>query len=446
MPKKFFSQALYFLLFFCYNRKNAAEKKETEMKELYVSEYRSPGGNEKTDELKALFDGVRAMTPAVRFCPERDPFPADARIKAIRFAGLPFGGRQNTVFAYIGFPENAAPDAPVPGMVLVHGGGGHAYAEWVQDWVDRGFAAISFDGYGQTYTGEDHTYEASLDFWKPDPEVCYPNDGFASVGKPFAEQGFTYYAADVLLANSVLRADERVNRAQIGLTGISWGGIAASVAVCYDSRFAFAAPVYGSGFMNATKTVWGAYFRESDIAGVWDARFLLGEASIPVRFFNSDCDPFFDVGATTASAAAAPFGSLTLLPGFTHGQIEGSSIPELTRFAEEQVGRGKKNISIHGIYAEGDGAALAFSLPEDVKAAEVFAYYKTEDLVYEDKYLKEAWIRAAGETADRTAWVQIPDNARLFYFSVEGENTDGQTLHATTGVYSRETWNAADHA
>ncbi len=414
------------------------------MKKLYASVHRCMGGNEKTDELKALFAGVCATAPEVRYFPERDPYPADARIKAIRFTGLPYQGHQNTVFAYIGFPENAAPEAPVPGMVLVHGGGGHAYAEWVRDWVDRGFAAISFDGFGQAYIGENGTYEASLDFWKPDPEVRYPNDGFASVNKPFAEEGFTYYVADVFLAHNVLRADERVNNAQIGLSGISWGGIAASVAVCYDARFAFAAPVYGSGFMHATKTVWGEYFRKSDVSYVWDAGFLLGAANLPVRFFNSDCDPFFDVGAITASAAAAPLGSLTLLPGFTHGQIEGSSIPELTRFAEEQAGRGKKNIEISGLYADGDGAALAFSLPEDVKAAGVFVYYKTEDLIYEDKYLREAWKREKGETANGMARVRIPENAYLFYFSVEGANTDGQTLHATTGVYTRETWDAAE--
>ena len=297
------------------------------MKKQYVSPHRCPGGNEKTEELKALFEGVKAMRPRVRFCPERDPFPEDPRVKALRFSGLPHEGRENTVFAYIGFPENASADAPVPGMVLVHGGGGHAYAEWVQYWADHGYGAISFDGFGQTYTGPDHTYEHALDLWKPDPASHLPMDGFASVGKPFMEQGFTYYMADVLLAHHVLRADERVKKDMIGLTGISWGGIAAAIAVCYDDRFAFAAPVYGCGFMRVSQTAWGAPFRGYDVATVWDAGLLLDTVAVPVRFYNSDRDPFFDVNATTASAAAVPNGSLTLLPGFTHGQIEGSTIP-----------------------------------------------------------------------------------------------------------------------
>ena len=340
------------------------------MKKLYTSVHRCRGGNKQTDELKALFARVRAITPEVVYCPEKDPYPADARIRAIRFTGLPYEGHENTVFAYLGIPAHADENAPVPGMVLVHGGGGHAYAEWVRDWTDRGYAALSFDGYGQTYTGPDRTYEASLDFWKPDPALHLPNDAFLSAGKPFAEQGFTYYVADVLLANSLLRADTRVDSAKIGLTGISWGGIAASTAVCYDDRFAFAAPVYGSGFMDTLYTVWRDLFIDKDIVTVWDAGRLLDTVTLPIRFFNGDADPFFAADASTAAAAAAPNGALTLLPGFTHGQIEGSAIPELFRFADEQTGRGMRNIRIDELTAADGRAELRFSLPQDVKTAE----------------------------------------------------------------------------
>jgi cephalosporin-C deacetylase-like acetyl esterase len=38
----------------------------------------------------------------------------------------------------------------VPGMVLVHGGGGTAFKEWVQKWNAQGFAAISIAVEGQT--------------------------------------------------------------------------------------------------------------------------------------------------------------------------------------------------------------------------------------------------------------------------------------------------------
>ena len=415
------------------------------MKRLYFSFHRPTGGGVRTAEIRALFDRVRAVTPTLYYKPHMDPFPDDPRIKAVRFSGIPFG-QEYTVFAYLGFPEGASPDAPVPGMVLAHGGAGHAYAEWVQSWVDRGYAAISFDGFGQTYTGAQHSYDADLKFWGPDPEAHPPMTGFENVMGPLLEQGFTFYIADVLLAHSVLRADQRTDKDKIGLTGISWGGIAAGVAVGLDGRFAFAAPVYGCGFLDAGKSAWGEYFRRTNVVDVWDAKHLLDSAPCPVRYFNGDGDPFFDAAAVTASAAACPQGSLTLLPGFTHGQIEGSSIPELFRFADAQTGRGDRNIRIDALSAAGENAELRFTLPGDVKAAEACIYYKTEDLVYDDKYLREPWKRAAFAAENGRAAVPIPEKAYLFYFCVEGK-TDGPagvTLHATTGVFDRAAWDAAE--
>ena len=64
------------------------------------------------EELKALFDGVKATSPRVRASPAQDPFPDDPRVKAIRFSGLPDRGRETSVFAYIGFPA-AASEPPI---------------------------------------------------------------------------------------------------------------------------------------------------------------------------------------------------------------------------------------------------------------------------------------------------------------------------------------------
>lgn len=45
------------------------------------------------------------------------------------------------------------PGEKVPGMVLVHGGGGTAFEDWVQLWVQRGYAAIAMDTCGQVPVG-----------------------------------------------------------------------------------------------------------------------------------------------------------------------------------------------------------------------------------------------------------------------------------------------------
>ena len=94
--------------------------------------------------------------------------------------------------------------------------------------------------------------------------------------------------------------------------------------------------------------------------------------------------------------------------------------------------------------AEGNGSVLSFTLPEDVEQAQVYLYHKSEDLIYEDKELKEPWHFEKHEAPHGRAFVPIPDEAALFYFCVAGKTNEGQTLHAATGVFRRETWDDAE--
>ena len=114
-----------------------------------------------------------------------------------------------------------------------------------------------------------------------DPASHLPIDCFASRDLPLKEQWFYYFISDIILANSLLRADERVDADRIGLTGISWGGLGVSTALCYDDRFAFAAPVYGGGFMQASTSPWGK-FGGPGVDDIWDAQTLLPEVRMPV--------------------------------------------------------------------------------------------------------------------------------------------------------------------
>ena len=411
---------------------------ELTMTEVYVSEYASPGGNAKTDELKALYAAVKARTPAVTACREKDPYPDDQRISTVYYEGEECPGSAGRVFAYVGFPDNASAASPVPGMVLVHGGGGHAYAEWVRYWVDHGYAAISMDGFGQGYTGPDGTYETSSDYWAADPESHLPMDNFTTRSQPLTEQWFYYYIADILLANNILRADDRVLSEQIGLTGISWGGFAASIAACYDDRFLFAAPVYGSGFQDVSKTVWGEVFRGEGVSDVWDAKNLLGEVTMPVMWFNGDNDPFFAADSTSASAAAAPNGAVTYVPSYPHGLTEGIELPEILRFADEQNKKGPGNIKIDGVSFDGDRAVLSFTLPDDVRNPSVWVYYRSSPLEYKDSNLIEEWKCKKGVTLGDRANVRVPEGTTMFYLAVTGKTGSlfsKETVRATTGLY-----------
>ncbi|MFZ2654940.1 MAG: acetylxylan esterase, partial [Victivallales bacterium] len=77
-------------------------------------------------------------------------FPAEGfeypGVKALFYEGMPYNGRRTRVFAWYGVPDNAK--GKVPAMVLVHGGGGTAFADWIRLWNSRGYAAIAMDTCG----------------------------------------------------------------------------------------------------------------------------------------------------------------------------------------------------------------------------------------------------------------------------------------------------------
>lgn len=412
------------------------EHKDAEKMDVFYTDYKISGSNEKTDELKALYSQVMKRTPKLRVCDSKKPFADDDRIKAVYFDGEEYDGRACEVFAYIGFPENASVQNPVPAMVLIHGGAGFAHAEWVKYWVDNGYAAISVDGFGQ----QPADGEFSLNGWTVNPESHPTIDELKSADRPFKEQWFYYYVSDVILGNNILRADSRVIKDKIGLTGISWGSMAASVAMCYDSRFAFAVPVYGSGFLDRCSGLIGEITANYEgYINSWEPSHLLDTVEMPVLFVNSDSDPFFSANCTTASAASVKNGAVIYAQDFPHGQNEGAYLPEILRFANEQTGMGEENIKITEASFNGKRAVISFEIPEDVKNVDAYVYYRAGELRYDGMNLKEKWKRKKGIVIGNNANIKVPDDAEYFYFSVQGKVGkifDRDTVQGTTGIYS----------
>lgn len=411
---------------------------EAKAMDLYMTKYEVKTGSEKTDELKELYKKVAQRTPEIQECSAKKPFADDDRIQAVFFDSEEFGGKTGKVFAYIGFPENASSENPVPAMVLVHGGAGHAYAEWVQYWVDNGYAAISVDGFAQQ--PDDGYYTGKNEQWSVNPDSHMPmNEFFTDSDKPFTEQWFYHYVADVILSNSIMRADSRVITDKIGVTGISWGSMATSVAMCYDSRFAFAIPVYGSGFLENSTAAIGPITNSGNYADVWDASHLMSEVKMPVLYVNSDSDPFFSANCTTASALYTENGNLVYAQDFEHGQNQGAYEPEILRFANEQTGMGEGNIKITDISFDGKRAVVSFDVPEDVSNIRAYVYYRDSELEYDGLNIKKEWKHRIGIDLGNTANIKIPEGAKYFYISIQGKAGkifDRDTIQATTGIYS----------
>lgn len=239
-------------------------------------------------------------TPKVREWPKE--FKSEAT--PIMIEGEPFEGRKTWCFAYYGVPEWATSANKAPAIVLVHGGLGTAYPEWVRMWVKRGYAAICVDTCGalpvRTADGK----------WLANPEGGPRGWGRTDrVDDPERDQWVYHAVAAVIRSHSFLRSLPNVDTRNVGMTGISWGGFLTCILAAADDRFAYAVPVYGCGFnYERPQRIKGNEERvmmQMRWARLWDASCYLPFAKCPMMWVDGTNDFAFSLDRVRRSAALA---------------------------------------------------------------------------------------------------------------------------------------------
>lgn len=256
-------------------------------------------------------------------------------IKSVFLAGPQYQGKETRVFAWYGVPESGSSDAKLPGIVLVHGGLGTAFAEWVKLWNDRGYAAIAIDMFSGLPARDGSFCSKNPperhEFSGPDPENKYRDVDLAP------EEQWPYHAtAAIISAGSFLASLPNVDPHKIGLTGISWGGYAVALAAGYDDRFRFVMPVYGcGGFDTGLKLVPEdtSAKKVKKFASLWDPNNTLARAKMPILWVNGANDFAFDVCNWNRSSGLSARSFRALRPTMIHGHHDGMMPPELEPFA-----------------------------------------------------------------------------------------------------------------
>ena len=331
-------------------------------------------------------------------------------IRALFYESLPYRGKPTRVFAWYGAPGGAGKH---PGVVLVHGGGGSAYREWVQKWVSHGFAAISIAVEGQTDRREGKEWARHA--WSGPARQGIYGDTFESL----ADQWMYHAVGATVLANSLLRSMPEVDPRRVGVAGISWGGVITSTVMGIDSRFAFAIPIYGCGHLHEIDNHWGKALHNNMVyREVWAPELRLARARMPALWLTWLLDPHFALDAQQKTQRAARGERMvSVIPDMKHSHPAGWNPPDSYAFAEGIVRNGKPWLKQRSERRSGDLAVVEFESAKNVENAEL-VYTPDTGLTTNRK-----WSRAQAQVTRRGSRVEvraeIPPGTRAAYFLLD---------------------------
>ncbi|WP_165245628.1 alpha/beta hydrolase family protein [Paludisphaera soli] len=361
--------------------------------------------------------GPMEATPAMLTAPRHRPaegFQAEG-LSAVFYEASPWKGKPTETFAWIGLPA-PRPGEKAPGVVLVHGGGGTAFEEWVRLWTSRGYAAIAMDTCGTVPRG-------SYGKWERHEKGGPPGNRFAdALAAP--EDQWTYHAvADVILAHSLLRSLPEVDPDRIGLTGISWGGYLTCIASGLDERFRFAVPVYGCGFLGEN-SVWKPEIDKLGPTGerwlaLWDPSHYLPLGKAPKLWVTGTNDFAYPLDSLRKSYRASGGDStLSIRLRMPHGHGGAGENPEEIRTFADSILKHGPGLPRVGPIRE-DGEILTTNYEGDSPIVRAELLFTKADGPWPER-LWEA-VDAAVDPTSKTVTARRPEAARAYYFNLLDE-------------------------
>ncbi len=293
-------------------------------------------------------------------------------VRSVYFEGLPWQGKPTRVFALIGLPKkrgNESGNVPLPGVVLVHGGGGTAFLQWVQKWNEKGFAAISIAVEGQTNQRGRETKQWIRHDWSgPSRKGIYADSHL-----PLKDQWMYHSVADTILAHSLLRSLPEVDPNKTGVVGISWGGVITSTVIGIDQRFSFAVPTYGCGDLAESENQYGRALGENQLyRKVWDPMVRMDRVSIPVLWLTWPRDLHFPLDSLKGCYEKAPgVHMVSMIPGMKHSHAAGWNPPDSYAFAQSVISSGKPWCQQSNAVVDGMSGQVSFDTTKPISGANI---------------------------------------------------------------------------
>ncbi|HEY2411278.1 MAG TPA: PhoPQ-activated protein PqaA family protein [Pirellulaceae bacterium] len=372
----------------------------------------------------------------------------EGAVHSLLYTGEKFQGHDTDVFAFYASPATlkaANASAKFPGVVLIHGGGGTAFAEWTWLWANRGYAAIAMDLSGcrpidpvYASTGAPLSGQAA----KPETRTRLPSGGpnqgnpekFDSIGGDITDDWPYHAAANVIRAHSLLRSFPEVIADRTAVTGISWGGYTTCLVASLDDRFRAAVPVYGCGFLFEGESVQKPSIdklgeRRDAWIKAYDPSSLLPRCRVPILFVNGTNDIHYPLDSYQKSFDAVPGQKqMRIEVNMRHGHPPGWVPQEIGLFIDSFCRDGQPLPVPGELTIRKDKVELTYTSVVPLKSAAL--HYTTDNGPRSGR----AWQSLAAEiTKDAVIAPQPPTDANTWFIAL----TDDRGAMVTSSIRFR---------
>ena len=372
-------------------------------------------------------------------------------IRSLLFEGEPLNGRKTEVFAYYSTPGilngRSGFETDLPAIVLLHGGGGTAFSEWVQMWAERGYAAIAMDLGGKRpkapeFSDETRRISQHYDFQREHrtrlkhagPLDDLNNKILNNDGDLTNDWQFHAVAA-AIRAHSLIGSFRETAPNKTALTGISWGGYLTCLTASLDARFKAAVPVYGCGFLYDGESVQRQAIERNTTAQQkewirWnDPSQFLPHCRVPIFFVNGTNDKHYPIRSYSRSYALVPGDKvIRIQAGMRHSHQAGWAPAEIARFIDQHVQDGAPLIRVmHTSMQERTFAAMVSEKQLPISA-------KLQYTVDHGPLVSRVWKTLEATIKDNLVFAEVPEAATMWNLAITDKLGGTITTDVETGT------------
>lgn len=379
--------------------------------------------------------------PAVSWLDDSSP------IRSLTYRNEQFQGKPTDVFAFYATPGSISGDKSkdrnLPAVVLIHGGGGTAFAEWVWLWANRGYAAIAMDLSGRRpeapkfdeKTGElirRRVKRTRLEHGGPEADHIAK---FQNVGGDITDDWQFHAVAAVVRGHSLIRSFPEVNADRTAVTGISWGGYMTCLVASIDDRFKAAVPVYGCGFLYEGESVQKRLIdsldekKRAEWIRVYEPSAWLPKCRVPIFFVNGTNDKHYPLSSYLRSFNLVKSAKqIRIGVNMRHSHQAGWAPAEIGLFIDQHVNGGKPLPQLGSPKMEKNEVTAEVSSAVPLKKVQLHFTTDSGPLV------ERKWQSRDASLTGKTISASVPAEATIWMLSA----TDSRNALVSTPVVFQE--------